>query len=116
MTTGPGTPQELSQDLVLAMRHLEPLLRAMLSLMQDREAAAETKVDALVAVMDRIATALEATRTHLAPLGRRMDGQEDGLNRLSVQMADLVHRLDRQDRGRAALEARIQDLLAVLTE
>ncbi len=116
MPTGPGTPEQLSQDLVLAMRQLEPLLRAMLALLQDKNRAAETKIDALTDVMERIAAGLEATTTHLAPLGPRMQAQETALTHLSGQVAELGQRLDRQDHGRAALDEKIAELLAVLTD
>lgn len=116
MTTGPATAQELSDDLVLAMRHLQPLLSAMLALLQNADRAAETKIDALTAVMERIATTLENTNAHLAPLGRRMDAQEAALQGLSDQVVAMSHRLGQQDRGRAELQERIGELLTVLRD
>ena len=115
MTTGEVSPEALAQDLVLAMRHLEPLLKAMLALLQHRDDAPENRIAALSALMERIAAGLETTTTHLEALGPRMQAQEAGLTRLSGQVAELTQRLDREASGRADLQARIDALLEVLT-
>lgn len=114
MTTGHANPEALAQDLVLAMRHLEPLLRAMLALLQNREGAPERQMEALTALMERIAAGLETTSRHLEELGPRMQAQETGLQDLSRQVAALGERHDRQDRGRGELQERIGELLDLL--
>ena len=59
MTTGTLSPEELSDDLVLAMRHLQPSLAALLALLQNADRAAESRIEAMTTVLERVATALE---------------------------------------------------------
>lgn len=115
MTTGPLSPEELSDDLVLAMRHLQPSLAALLALLQNADRAAESRIEAMTTVLERVATALEGATGHLQVLGPKMQAQETGLRDLSGQVVGLGQRLDQQDRSRVALQERIDALLAVLT-
>ncbi|SDL75725.1 hypothetical protein [Paracoccus chinensis] len=116
MTTGQASPEELAEDLVLAMRHLEPLLTAMLALLQNSDRAVEGQIEALSAVMERIATGLETTTEHLQAIGPRLQAQEAGLNGLSSQVRALGQRLDYQERGRDKLQGRMEEFLDLLRD
>ena len=115
MTTGQVSPEDLAQDLVLAMRHLQPALAALLALLQNADQTAESRIEALTTVLERVATALEGTSGQLQALGPRMQAQETGLADLAARVEAVVQQIDRENRARAALDRRIGELLAVLS-
>lgn len=116
MTTGPENAKELTQDLVLTMQQLAPLLSALLALMQNAERGREGQIEALSDLMERVAAGLEQMTPHLVALGSRVQRQEEALRNVSGQVATLGQRFDREARDKAQLLGPIQALLALLRE
>ena len=115
MTTGQASPEDLAQDLVLAMRHLQPALAALLAVLQNADQTAESRIEALTTVLERVATALEGTSGQLQALGPRMQAQEIGQAEIAARVDTVAQQIDREDRARTALDRRIGELLAVLS-
>lgn len=114
MSTGEINPEDLTQDLMLTMQQLEPLLRSMLALLQATDRSTESQIEALSALLDRIATGLETTTGHLENIGPRMQAQEAALTTLSGQVSALGQRLDQQNQVEAGLQDSVAELLALL--
>lgn len=106
----------ISQDMLLTMQHLLPMLATLIAALQNAEAGTRETVADLQSVMERIATGLEVQTQQLQAWDQRLAAQEAGLATLSRQIRGLARHFGSEKEERASLENKLATVIALLTE